>query len=279
MRGVTLKLTESHEPVSLDAVVNDHFSSEVSGVPAKLAIRGPSGPPLRVIVYVCPNSNGSSGTSSILPTLRTYRTLELIGIGVVVSSVSATVDEFTVVGSSACENVAAGVTSSEILVSPRAGVIERTRGGVTVVKVHVRSAASGLPAKSFTPASPPFTTAVYLIPPLSGAVGSNVKIREFASGFTVVCVKSPDKSRSSTVELFTVLRSIASLKVTITFANWLTFFAPSTGENDVTVGGVLSTTKTLISDGGSCRLSLLSIARLLIVTSPEPFEGEVTVQR
>src|SRR5215510_8702919 len=109
MRGVTLKLTESHEPVSLDAVVNDHFSSEVSGVPAKLVIRGPSGPPLRVIVYVCPNCNDSSGTTSILPTLRTYKIFEFTGI--VVASVSATVDEFTVVGLSACENVAAGVTS------------------------------------------------------------------------------------------------------------------------------------------------------------------------
>src|SRR5262245_66406866 len=108
MLSVTMKLQESHEPVSLYAVVNDHFSSEVSGVPAKLVIRGPSGPPLRVIVYVRPNCNTSSGTSSILLTLRTYRTLELIGIGVVVSSVSATVDEFTVVGSSACEHVAAG---------------------------------------------------------------------------------------------------------------------------------------------------------------------------
>lgn len=130
---------------------------------------------MRIIVYVCPYCNGSSGTTSILPTLRTYKILELI---VVVASVSATVDEFTVVGSSACENVAAGVTSGEILISPYAGVTERTRGGVVVVKDHVRSAARGLPAKSFTPVSPPFTTAVYLVPSASGAVGSSVIARE-----------------------------------------------------------------------------------------------------
>jgi hypothetical protein len=68
--------------------------------------------------------------------------------------------------------------------------------------------------------------------------------------------------------LFTVLESICSLKVAITFASRLTLIAPGAGENDLTVGGVLSTTTTVISVGGSCTFPLLSTARLLIVAGP-----------
>jgi len=44
--------------------------------------------------------------------------------------------------------------------------------------------------------------------------------------------------------------------------------APGPGENDLTVGGVLSTTTTVICAGGSWTFPLVSTARLLIVADP-----------
>jgi hypothetical protein len=92
-----------------------------------------------------------------------------------------TVEVFTLKGSSDFENAAFGATPVETLIAFGAGVTETTCGGGVVVNAHVTSTARALPAKSVTPALPPFTTPVYVTPGASGAVGSSVAVNEAAS--------------------------------------------------------------------------------------------------
>src|SRR5262245_29105209 len=108
-----------------------------------------------------------------------------MGIGLFASSVSRTVEAFTVDVRSASENVATGATPVGTPVAPAAGVTERTSGGTgVVVKSHTTLAAKMLPATSFTllgPMDPPATSAEYLAPATSGSVGSSVAVNVAAS--------------------------------------------------------------------------------------------------
>src|SRR5688572_19164203 len=70
------------------------------------------------------------------------------------------------------------------------GVIDRTVGnvlgaGAAVVKVQVASAASGLPAASFTPASPLLIVATYIVDGVRSAVALRVAVKVAASYVTV----------------------------------------------------------------------------------------------
>ncbi len=53
--------------------------------------------------------------------------------------------------------------------------------GAAVLKVHVRSVASALPAVSLTPLLPPRTVAVYVVELASAAPGSSVAVCVAAS--------------------------------------------------------------------------------------------------
>src|SRR5262249_5379766 len=68
-----------------------------------------------------------------------------------------------------------------------------------------------------------------------------------------------DGARSSIVETFTDAGSIASLKVTVTFALILTSLAPAAGANDVTVGVVVSGVGGGIGVGGGVGVLVLHV--------------------
>src|SRR5262245_13108369 len=78
-------------------------------------------------------------------------------------------------------------------------------------------------------------------------------------------------SRSSIVETFTVFGSIASLKVTITFASTLTLTAPAAGVRDVTVGAVVSGVGVGIGVGVG-----VGMLGLLVMPHPEWSRIELT---
>src|SRR5688572_5455020 len=82
----------------------------------------------------------------------------------------------------ASEKVAVGATLVGTPVAPEAGVVLVTLGGVvsaaaTVVKLQTLSAASALPATSFTPLAPLLMVAVYVMLACRTALGVSVAVR------------------------------------------------------------------------------------------------------
>jgi hypothetical protein len=87
----------------------------------------------------------------------------------------------SVAGSIASEKLAPAWADSATSVAPLAGLMAVMTGGVlsvagAVVKVETRSAASGLPAVSFTPAEPPLIVRVWAMLGVRSAVGSRVTV-------------------------------------------------------------------------------------------------------
>jgi hypothetical protein len=124
-------------------------------------------------------------------------------------------------------------------------------GASWVVKVHVKSAARGLPATSLTPLAPPFTVAVYVVPKArpEAAVGSRTADSVTGSHVTVAGTVWSAASSSTNVSTVTEAGASGSLKVAETFAPMGT--EPSTGLVETTVGGV-------VSDAGVCAVNTTS---------------------
>ncbi len=110
-----------------------------------------------------------------------------------------------------------------------------------VVKDQTLSAASGLPARSFTPPVPPLILASYRVRLASVADGSSVTVLPSGLSVTVAWTCAP-VSVSTSVPLFaSVAGSIDSEKLAVTLVVRDTFSAPSAGVTLVTVGTVVST--------------------------------------
>jgi hypothetical protein len=134
-----------------------------------------------------------------------------------------------------------GATVVGTSVKPSLGAGKGTNNGTgVVVKLHVTSAARALPAKSFTRGSvlPPLTLTVYVTRGARSTFGFSAAEKDPPKN-TVAGTKAFDGSRSSIVEVFTVEGSIDSLKFTTTFVSTVAV-APAAGENEATVGGLVS---------------------------------------
>ena len=146
-----------------------------------------------------------------------------------------------------------------VTVALAAGLVMDTDGAVTsttpVVNDHVKFAASGFPARSFTPDVPPFTVAVYVVELESVAFGRSVAVRVAPSYVTVEATTTFEGFLSSIVLVLTVAGSTASLNSTVRLADPATFVEPPAGETDVTVGGVVSGAVLPIVTGNPLALS------------------------
>src|SRR5688572_9334083 len=116
-------------------------------------------------------------------------------------------------------------------------------GGLVVVKVHVSSDASALPATSFTPSEPPLIVAVYVVPAARSASGFNVatlSVLLYATDAGTVVVPAVVPSVSVNVPGVSVEVSIPSENVAVTSAVSATPVASAAGDVSVTSGAVVS---------------------------------------
>ena len=112
-------------------------------------------------------------------------------------------------------------------------------GGVPlVVNDQLKSPTIALPASSLTPASPPLTVTVYLVPELSAASGVSVLVGVSPPAWADECTRSPDAAtRSSNVVGFTVAAFIIELNVAVTTVVGATPVASRAGVIEFTVTG------------------------------------------
>src|SRR4029077_13488607 len=92
-------------------------------------------------------------------------------------------------------------------------------GGVgvpRVVKDHLRSPPMAWPASSLTPADPPLTVAIYVVPEASGEIGVSVLVGVSPPACAVEGTRFPKTPRSSNVPEFTVAAFIIALNVAVT---------------------------------------------------------------
>ncbi len=118
------------------------------------------------------------------------------------------------------------------------GLPPEEHGSAPVVNDQLRSAASGLPARSLTPLLLPLTVAVWSV--LAASALAGVRVAVLLAEFTVAATSVPPGSRNSKVALLTVAGSNASLKVMVTGLAGSTPVALDAGDVTVTVGGVVS---------------------------------------
>src|SRR5262245_22878592 len=164
------------------AVVNEKTTSSASVSPSTSVTLVAAGPPLRVTLYFCSGCSGAAGTSLTLNHSRSKSKVK--GTGAPAASVSRTVLAFTLAGSSCFAKYASGATVVGTPVEVSEGTVTKTVNGTgVVVKLHVTSAARGLPAKSFTRGSvlPPLTLAVYVTRGARSATGFSTAVNEIAS--------------------------------------------------------------------------------------------------
>jgi hypothetical protein len=113
------------------------------------------------------------------------------------------------------------------------GFVEITVGIVPVVKVQANLLARAVPAGSFAPVA---IVAVYSVPPARGAAGVNVAVvPEYA---TAPVTGAPPGPATVKVDVFTVVASIALLKVAVTTCVKGTPVAPFAGTVEAIEGAV-----------------------------------------
>jgi hypothetical protein len=118
------------------------------------------------------------------------------------------------------------------------GQVGGVGGGPLVVKDQLKSLVMALPASSLTPAGPPLTVAVYLVPEASAEIGISVLVGVSPPACADAGTRFPSGSRNSNVVAFTVDAFIIALNVAVTTVVGATPVASRGGVIEFTVTGV-----------------------------------------
>src|SRR5262249_44752176 len=108
------------------------------------------------------------------------------------------------------------------------------------VNDHTTSEPSALPARSFTPLTPPLTVAVYVDCGRSPAVVASVAVRVPAAELTTAWLVPPLWSREAHVDGGRLAARIPSLNIAVTVVASATPVAFAAGVTPSTTGGVVS---------------------------------------
>ena len=156
------------------------------------------------------------------------------------SSVTWTVDVFTVAGSIGASNTIVTREPGATPVAPSLGdsCADGEPVSVDVVNAIVASAASTLPARSCRPSWPPRSVSVQALPGGRSTIG--ITRTTFADGRSTTALHTSPSARSVTVAPPTQAESSASLQVTCSSTLPGTRLSPSAGVLPTTVGAVAS---------------------------------------